>query len=103
MRFTSRSFRRNVSKKTRKAREKRRFKQVRQRTRRYKPKGFFIEKKPVVLSFNGGSNINNIANPTTRVVGGSYLNPTDKEMEKMGATKAGILDWDDQQEKVTIA
>jgi hypothetical protein len=56
MRFTSRSFRRNVSKKTRKAREKRRFRQVRQRTRRFyrKPKGFFIVKKPVTISFNGG-------------------------------------------------
>ena len=57
MRFTSRSFRRNVSKKTRKARLQRRFKQVKQRTRRYKPKGFFKEVKPVTISFRGGGDI----------------------------------------------
>ena len=52
MRFTSRSFRRNISKKTRKAREKRRFKQLRQRTRR-----FYKEYKPVTISFRGGGDI----------------------------------------------
>ena len=59
MRFTSRSFRRNVSKKTRKAREKRRFKQVRHRTKRFykKPKSFFKEFKPVTISFRGGGDI----------------------------------------------
>ena len=89
MRFTSRSFRRNVSKKTRKARLQRRFKQVKQRTRRYKPKGFFKEFKPVTISFKGGSLI-----PSTT--------PSTKSLVNQGAVLTNPFQEEKMYEDITI-
>jgi hypothetical protein len=89
MRFTSRSFRRNVSKKTRKAREKRRFKQLKQRTRRYKPKVFFKEFKPVTISFKGGAVI-------------PSANPSTESLVKQGAVITNPMAWDDKLDEVTM-